>query len=304
MSWNNDRNPGNWQGNTGYSNNPGNWNPNNPGNTQGNWAWNNNPNFTSGDWGQGYNQGNWGQGYNQGSWGQNYPQGNWGQGNQGNWGGTWSSNRQPWTNQQGWSGNQNWGPWTAPGFSGYWVPWSNNSNPNQGYNQGNWGQGNYGRGNTPWNYGFNNQGSGYGTAYGYGPQTGYGPNFNGGYGQGWGNNPFDENEGEYSGVGPQNYRRSDQRIEEDVCDELTADSYVDAHDVNVTVNSGVVTLSGTVPTRDMRRRAEEDADSVNGVNDVRNDLRIGQHTHDDTGMMTNTNNTTTPTTARTRTTTR
>lgn len=283
MSWNNDRNPGNWQGNTGYSNNPGNWNPNNPGNTQGNWGWNNNPHFTSGDWGQGYNQGNWGQ---------NYPQGN--------WGGTWPSNRQPWNNQQGWSGNQNWGPWNAPGFSGYWAPWSNNSNPNQGYNQGNWGQGNYGRGYTPWNSGYNNQGFGYGTAYGYGP------NFNSGYGygQGWGNYPFEENEGEYSGVGPQNYRRSDQRIEEDVCDELTADSYVDAHDVNVSVNNGVVTLSGTVPTRDMRRRAEEDADSVNGVNDVRNDLRIGQHMHDESGMMTNTTERTTPTTTRTRTTTR
>jgi len=273
MSWNNDRTPGNWQGNTGYSNNPGNWNPNNPGYTQGNWDWSNNPNFNSGYWGQGYNQGNWGQNYPQGNWNPGYNQGNWGQGyNQGNWGGTWTSNRQPWNSQQGWGGNQNWGPWTAPGFSGYWAPWSNY--------RGNYGQGNY----APWNNGYYNQGFGYGTAYGYGPQSGYGQGW-GNYGQGFGNYPFDENEGEYSGVGPRNYRRSDQRIEEDVCDELTSDSFVDAHDVNVSVNSGVVTLSGTVPTRDMRRRAEEDADSVTGVNDIRNDLRVGPHTHDENGMM-------------------
>jgi len=262
MSWNNDRNPGYWQGNTGNWNTQGNWNPNNPGYSQGNWGWNSNPGYTSGDWGQNYNQGNWNQGYDQGNWGPGY--------NQGNWGGAWMAGRQPWNTQQGWGGNQNWGPWNAPGFSGYWTPWSNyggNYNPNQG---------NYG----PWNAGQYNQGFGYGTSYGYGPQSGYG------YGQGWGNYPFDENEGEFTGVGPQNYRRSDQRIEEDVCDELTSDSFLDAHDVNVSVSSGIVTLSGTVPSRDMRRRAEEDADSVMGVTDVRNDLRVGPHSHDETGMMT------------------
>jgi hypothetical protein len=77
------------------------------------------------------------------------------------------------------------------------------------------------------------------------------------------------------GLGPRNYRRSDDRIREDVCELLTDDDEVDASDVEVNVSDGVVALSGTVGDRGAKRRAERIAESVRGVRDVRNELRLG-----------------------------
>ncbi|MGH1560504.1 BON domain-containing protein [Caulobacter segnis] len=53
-------------------------------------------------------------------------------------------------------------------------------------------------------------------------------------------------DGEHRGRGPKGYRRSDERIREDVSDRLTDDSWLDAHGVEVSVSDGDVTLSGTV----------------------------------------------------------
>lgn len=78
----------------------------------------------------------------------------------------------------------------------------------------------------------------------------------------------------FRGRGPKGYRRSDERIHEDVCDRLEQDDYVDASDIEVSVNECTVNLSGTVADRAMKRRAEDIAESVNGVRDIRNDLRI------------------------------
>ena len=76
------------------------------------------------------------------------------------------------------------------------------------------------------------------------------------------------------GRGPKSYTRSDERIREDVCDRLTEDWYVDASDIEVTVNGAEVTLSGTVDSRHAKRRAEDCADSVSGVRHVQNNLRM------------------------------
>ncbi|WP_051440915.1 osmotically-inducible protein OsmY (plasmid) [Ensifer sp. WSM1721] len=81
-------------------------------------------------------------------------------------------------------------------------------------------------------------------------------------------------EGQYRGRGPRNYTRSDQRIREDVSDRLTDDPHVDASDIEVTVENGEVTLSGTVMSRPVKHRAEDIAESVSGVRDVQNNLRI------------------------------
>lgn len=75
------------------------------------------------------------------------------------------------------------------------------------------------------------------------------------------------------GRGPKNYTRPDERIYEDVCDRLTEDAVVDASDITVRVERGEVTLSGTVPSRDQKWRAEDCADQVAGVRDVVNLLR-------------------------------
>jgi len=80
--------------------------------------------------------------------------------------------------------------------------------------------------------------------------------------------------GEHRGRGPKNYVRSDERIREDVSDRLSDDSWLDASDIEVTVASCEVTLSGQVHTRDDKRRAEDIAEQVSGVRHVQNNLRV------------------------------
>lgn len=76
------------------------------------------------------------------------------------------------------------------------------------------------------------------------------------------------------GRGPQSYRRSDERIREEVCDLLTDDDLIDATEIEVRVDQGEVTLSGTVSDRMCKRAAEDLADAVSGVHNVRNELRV------------------------------
>jgi hypothetical protein len=85
----------------------------------------------------------------------------------------------------------------------------------------------------------------------------------GGYGQ-----------GPHTGRGPRGYRRSDDRIREDVNEELERHGWLDATDVEVEVHEGEVTLRGTVEDRSQKRMAEDAAERVTGVKDVRNELRI------------------------------
>lgn len=80
--------------------------------------------------------------------------------------------------------------------------------------------------------------------------------------------------GGFRGRGPRNYRRSDERIREDVCQCLTDDPHVDATNVEVSVADGEVTLSGTVASRMQKRRAEEVIEQLPGVRDVINGLRV------------------------------
>lgn len=78
----------------------------------------------------------------------------------------------------------------------------------------------------------------------------------------------------YSGRGPRNWRRSDERITEDVNERLARDPDLDATDVEVRVNEGVVTLSGIVEDRRDKRRAEDIAEDVFGVDDIQNELKV------------------------------
>lgn len=78
----------------------------------------------------------------------------------------------------------------------------------------------------------------------------------------------------FRGRGPKNYQRSDERIREDVCERLTLDDDVDASDIEVAVDDAMVVLSGTVRDRYEKRRAEDIADSVTGVKDVQNRIRV------------------------------
>lgn len=76
--------------------------------------------------------------------------------------------------------------------------------------------------------------------------------------------------------GPKNYKRSDERIREDVSDRLAHQHEVDPSDLEVHVSSGEVTLTGTVQNRREKYMAEEIADNVGGVTEVHNQLRIAR----------------------------
>jgi hypothetical protein len=86
----------------------------------------------------------------------------------------------------------------------------------------------------------------------------------------------DEQQGGHRGRGPRNYRRSDERITEDINERLTDARDVDATEIQVHVSAGEVTLTGTVDHRSARRRAEEIAEEVSGVSYVMNNLRVRQ----------------------------
>lgn len=85
----------------------------------------------------------------------------------------------------------------------------------------------------------------------------------------------DEN-GPYAGVGPKNYQRSDERIMDDIYDRLTRHGQIDARDINIDVKNGEVTLTGTVDSRRTKRMTEDVVDSVRGVKDIHNQLRVQQ----------------------------
>lgn len=84
---------------------------------------------------------------------------------------------------------------------------------------------------------------------------------------------MDRNRG-HRGRGPKNYQRSEERIREDVCDRLSDDYVVDASDVDIQVKGSEVILSGMVDSREAKRRAEDIAESVSGVTNVQNQLRV------------------------------
>jgi osmotically-inducible protein OsmY len=78
------------------------------------------------------------------------------------------------------------------------------------------------------------------------------------------------------GKGPKGYKRSDERIEENINDALTDDDQLDASEIEVRVQNGEVTLTGVVAERDSKRRAEELSESVSGVTNVENRIRVSK----------------------------
>ena len=74
--------------------------------------------------------------------------------------------------------------------------------------------------------------------------------------------------------GPKNYRRTDERIHEDICERLWADHSLDVGDVEVRVRDGVVELEGTVRLRRMKHDIEDIAANCAGVEDVHNRIRV------------------------------
>jgi osmotically-inducible protein OsmY len=80
--------------------------------------------------------------------------------------------------------------------------------------------------------------------------------------------------GEHKGKGPRGYQRSTDRIKEDVCDRLAEDDYVDASDIDIKVEDNEVILTGTVNSRAEKRRAEDLIESISGVKNVENRIKV------------------------------
>jgi hypothetical protein len=79
---------------------------------------------------------------------------------------------------------------------------------------------------------------------------------------------------DFTGYGPKGYTRSDDRVYEEVCDELMKCPDVDATHIGVKVEKGIVILSGKVSSRQMKKKAEYTIEDLPGVQDVRNELNV------------------------------
>ena len=85
---------------------------------------------------------------------------------------------------------------------------------------------------------------------------------------------YQHEEVSHRGRGPQGYRRSDDRINDDVHDRLTEDRHLDASTITVMVQDGEVTLAGTVISRHAKHHAEHIVEDLAGVKHVQNNLRV------------------------------
>ena len=119
------------------------------------------------------------------------------------------------------------------------------------------------------------QGGAYGSAGypGYGGYTGYGANAEASGRRGLGRQgkrPM-----------PKGYKRSDERLREDICERMIA-SELEIAEVEVEVQNGCVTVSGTVPARWTKHALEDLVEQCTGVTDIDNRLRIQAAAEGDT----------------------
>jgi len=78
----------------------------------------------------------------------------------------------------------------------------------------------------------------------------------------------------YVGKGPKGYRRSDERLREEVCETLAQHPEVDAREIEVSIEEGSVILNGSVPERHMKYLAEAAIETIWGVEDIINQLKV------------------------------
>jgi len=93
----------------------------------------------------------------------------------------------------------------------------------------------------------------------------------------------DRSTGLHRGKGPKGYQRSDERIKEDVCDRLSDHPMIDASNIDIKVEGSEVILTGTVDSKEDKRRAEDIAESISGVKNVQNQIRVEHSNRDSLG---------------------
>lgn len=122
------------------------------------------------------------------------------------------------------------------------------------------------------------------SSFGYAGQQGpdqyssgrYDPQMSGNasYGSFGNTTPYGQRSGDFAGRGPKNYSRSNERVREDICERLTADPYIDAHDLDVRCENGTVVIEGQVEERWMKHRIEDLVDSTAGVKQIDNRVTV------------------------------
>jgi len=83
-----------------------------------------------------------------------------------------------------------------------------------------------------------------------------------------------QTQGEFYGRSPKGYTRSDERIREDVCEALMRQGEIDPSEIEIEVKDGIVTLQGTIESRQAKHRLESKLESILSVKDIENRLQI------------------------------
>jgi hypothetical protein len=110
----------------------------------------------------------------------------------------------------------------------------------------------------------------------------------GGPRKGYGGEPPFQRPGKPPQRSTKGFKRSDERIREDVSERFAQQERLDPSEIEVSVANGEVTLSGTVDARHEKYWAEQLADETRGVNEVHNQLRIRRDRSDTMTAITNT----------------
>lgn len=173
---------------------------------------------------------------------------------------------QQYGSQQGFGGRQQ----SGQGFGGQSYGQSRGHQGGYGESQG-YGQSQGYAGSSGEAYG-QSYGAGASRDWGYGQRSGQG---GAGSGGSWGSDRGGQSSSRqhHYGKGPKDYRRSDDRIREEINDALMSSWELDPSDIEVKVENGEVTLTGTVASRNDKAHAEQLVESVLGVEDVINQLR-------------------------------
>lgn len=96
----------------------------------------------------------------------------------------------------------------------------------------------------------------------------------------WSRDPRSESSTEknHRGMGPKGWKRSDEAIKEEASELLYLSWDVDASQVEVLVEDGVITLRGKMGDRDQKKEAERLIENLMGVTDVRNEITVAGST--------------------------
>ena len=73
-----------------------------------------------------------------------------------------------------------------------------------------------------------------------------------------------------------NLRRSDETLAREIYEILTQDPELDATEIEVDVQGGAVTLTGIVEHPDAKLLAEELVESITGVREIHNHLKVAR----------------------------